>query len=112
MCFARNSSGRVLALASLRLAIDRALESSRCLAADVKAVCLGLAGISSAAEGNEVAEELQAQFPAAVPITVYNDAVTALAAGTGGKLLGCSVIVGTGSKLRCSLCQDGSGLRH
>ena len=86
----------MLALASLRLAIDRAVESAQRLVADVRAICLGLAGISSAAEGEEVVGELQHKFPAGVLITVYNDAVTALAAGTGGKLLGCSIIVGTG----------------
>ena len=90
----------MLALASLRLAIDHALQASSCLASDVRAICLGLAGISCAAEGDEVATELQVKFPAGIPITVYNDAVTALAAGTGGKLLGCTIIVGTGEKSR------------
>ena len=87
----------MLALASLRLAIDRALEASRCLPADVRAICLGLAGISCAAEGDEVVTEIQARFPVGMPITVHNDAVTALAAGTGGKLQGCAIIVGTGN---------------
>lgn len=94
----------MLALASLRLAIDHALQASCCLATDVRAICLGLAGISCAAEGDEVATEIQAKFPAGIPITVYNDAVTALAAGTGGKLLGCAIIVGTGAKFRHPLC--------
>ena len=95
----RNSSGRVLALAALRLAVDRALEDSNCLLSDVRAVCLGLAGISSAAEGNDIADEIRQRFPTGIPIAVYNDAVTALAAGTSGKLLGCSIIVGTGEGL-------------
>ena len=92
----RNSSGRVLALASLRLAVDRALEDSKRLLSDVSAVCLGLAGISSQSDCDNVVDEIQHRFPAGIPIAVYNDAVTALAAGTGGKLLGCSIIVGTG----------------
>ncbi len=99
----------MLALAALRLAVDRALEDSKCLLSDVRAVCLGLAGISSAAEGNDVANEVRHKFPAGIPIAVYNDAVTALAAGTGGKLLGCSIIVGTGVGLYrrqiCCVCE-------
>jgi len=76
----------------------------------VTAICLGMSGVDSEEDMNIVKEWILQiltehrttfqtdqpllEFP---PLFVFNDATTALASGTGGRLHGCVVICGTGT---------------
>lgn len=59
-------------------------------------IFLGLAGSDRPEDRKRISDWLQTELPEGVPITVHNDAVTALAAGTWGQK-GIALISGTGS---------------
>ncbi|WP_261301447.1 N-acetylglucosamine kinase [Paenibacillus andongensis] len=59
-------------------------------------IFLGLAGSDRPEDRKRIGDWLQTELPEGVPITVHNDAVTALAAGTWGQK-GIALISGTGS---------------
>ena len=62
----------------------------------MQAVCLGLAGVDTDRDREAVTRTIQTWFHSGTRVSVYNDAVPALAAGSGGLLCGCVVIAGTG----------------
>ncbi|SDO78445.1 BadF-type ATPase [Paenibacillus sp. yr247] len=59
-------------------------------------IFLGLAGSDRPEDRKRIVDWLQSELPEGIPITVHNDAVTALAAGTWGQK-GIALISGTGS---------------
>mmetsp|Transcript_19064 Transcript_19064/g.41089 ORF Transcript_19064/g.41089 Transcript_19064/m.41089 type:complete len:320 (-) Transcript_19064:1924-2883(-) len=64
---------------------------------DVISVCVGSPGIDFAEDGVLIANAVKSQLSGDATVTVYSDAVTALASGTGGALHGCVLIAGTGT---------------
>lgn len=66
-------------------------------------MCLGLAGVDTPSDIELVTARVRPWFPEGAIVLVYNDAVTALAAGTAGSLYGCVVIAGTGETMHCAL---------
>jgi N-acetylglucosamine kinase-like BadF-type ATPase len=91
----RNSVGDAVARANLQEAITLALQDAACKAPTVAAICLGMAGVDRAGEQAVIAAWVAAVLPG-VPASIYNDALVALASGTGGELYGVVVISGTG----------------
>ncbi len=92
----RNSCGWVAAEVALRSAIAEALLAAGIEITSVKAVCLGMAGADTPEDIEFLTAKLRPLLPFSTRILLCNDAVTALAAGTGGRLHGCVVIAGTG----------------
>lgn len=90
-----HSVGEGIARSNLYRAIDAALQSAGCRAEEVSAVCAGLAGIDRPAERTLVLGWLAERLPGA-QAEVHNDALVALASGTGGDFFGVVVISGTG----------------
>ncbi|MCS7220563.1 MAG: BadF/BadG/BcrA/BcrD ATPase family protein [Anaerolineae bacterium] len=87
--------GTEAAAAALRQAIKGALSEAGAGFNDVVGICLCLAGADRPADQERMAGLVRAIYP--FPrVAVYNDAVGALAAGT-GRLLGVVVIAGTGT---------------
>ncbi|MBX3012920.1 MAG: hypothetical protein KF832_15500 [Caldilineaceae bacterium] len=91
----RNSVGDEAAHANLARAIQDALAAAGLTAAEISAVCAGMAGVDRPQERALVSGWFQELFPG-VPPLIYNDALIALAAGTGGDLYGAVVVSGTG----------------
>lgn len=91
----RNSVGDEVARASLGRAIQDALAAAGLPSEAISAVCIGSAGVDRPAERTIVNGWLTELFPSAA-ILVHNDALIALAAGTGGEQYGVVVISGTG----------------
>jgi N-acetylglucosamine kinase-like BadF-type ATPase len=76
--------------------IRAVLERSGTDVSQLGGIFLGLAGSDRPQERKRIVDWLQTELPASVRITVHNDAVTALAAGTWGQK-GIALISGTGS---------------
>jgi N-acetylglucosamine kinase-like BadF-type ATPase len=76
--------------------ISDVLEQSGTGPSRLGGIFLGLAGSDRSEDRKRIKDWLQAELPKGVAITVHNDAVTALAAGTWGKK-GIVLISGTGS---------------
>ena len=90
-----NSVGLERAFQALQQAIQRALSAAEARWEEVLAICLCLSGVDRPDERARIAERVRRLHP--IPrVSVYNDAVGALAAGT-GRLLGVVVIAGTGT---------------
>lgn len=87
----------------LRTVVDDALLAVNCNSSQVVAVCLGLAGVDTPRDVELVTARVRPWFPEGTTVLVYNDAVTALAAGTAGSLYGCVVIAGTGDTIHRAL---------
>jgi N-acetylglucosamine kinase-like BadF-type ATPase len=90
-----NDVGAAAAAAALRQAIEQALSEAGADFTDVVGICLCLAGVDRSADRELVTGLVRAIYPFPC-IAIYNDAVGALAAGT-GRLLGVAVIAGTGT---------------
>ncbi len=91
----RNSVGDAVAKANLHEAIQVAMQASGCKGQAIAGICLGMAGVDRAGEQTIVAEWVAEVLPG-VQALIYNDALVALASGTGGDLYGVVVISGTG----------------
>jgi N-acetylglucosamine kinase-like BadF-type ATPase len=76
--------------------IREVLDLSGTDASSLGGIFLGLAGSDRPEDRKRIVDWLQTELPEGVPITVHNDAVTALAAGTWGQR-GIVLISGTGS---------------
>jgi N-acetylglucosamine kinase-like BadF-type ATPase len=87
--------GEAAAHLELRRAMTEALEQARLAAADVQAICLGLAGVDRPGDSAAVTSVVREMLPAA-RVLVHNDAVIALAGGV-GRLYGVVLIAGTGA---------------
>lgn len=91
----RNSVGDESARANLTRAIQDALAAAGLPHEAINAVCIGSAGVDRPAERTMVNGWLTELFPN-IPTLIHNDALIALAAGTGGEQYGVVVISGTG----------------
>lgn len=91
----RNSVGDETARTNLTRAVQDALAAAGLPNAAINAVCIGSAGVDRPAERTLVNGWLAELFPG-VPTLIHNDALIALAAGTGGEPYGVVVISGTG----------------
>ncbi len=91
----RNSVGDEVARANLTRAIQDALAAANLQTSDIQAVCAGMAGVDRPAERSMLQGWFIELFPA-IPTLIHNDALIALASGTGGDLYGVVVISGTG----------------
>jgi N-acetylglucosamine kinase-like BadF-type ATPase len=91
----RNSVGDETARTNLTRAVQDALAAAGLPNAAINAVCIGSAGVDRPAERTLVNGWLAELFPG-VPMLIHNDALIALAAGTGGEPYGVVVISGTG----------------
>jgi N-acetylglucosamine kinase-like BadF-type ATPase len=72
-------------------ALDRAGRRNE----DVRAVCIGASGVDRPLDRERMTGWLRSIFPAAA-LAIHNDAVIALASGTGGEVYGVVLISGTG----------------
>ncbi|MCB0063371.1 MAG: hypothetical protein KDE19_14720 [Caldilineaceae bacterium] len=91
----RHSVGDEQALANLEEVIQNALRVAGRSNMDIAAICLGMAGVDRPPERALITSWIEPLLPNAT-ISIYNDALIALASGTGGTLLGVAVISGTG----------------
>lgn len=91
----RHSVGDETARTNLTRAIQDALAAAGVPNEAINAVCIGSAGVDRPAERTIVNGWLLELFPG-VPTLIYNDALIALAAGTGGEQYGVVAISGTG----------------
>lgn len=91
----RNSVGDETAQANVTQAIEAALQAANRTKSQVAALCLGMAGVDRGPERARVTGWIEALFPGAT-VTVDNDAMIALASGTGGERYGVVLISGTG----------------
>jgi N-acetylglucosamine kinase-like BadF-type ATPase len=99
----RHAVGEATAQVELRRAIEAAMEAAMeaaavhgsVAAADVQAVCLGMAGVDRPGDAEAVASVVRQTLPAA-RVIVHNDAVIALVGGV-GSLYGVVLIAGTGA---------------
>jgi N-acetylglucosamine kinase len=90
-----NNVGPEATAAALRQAIEQALAEAGAVFNDVAGICLCLAGVDRPADRELIAGLVSAIYP--FPrVVIHNDAVGALAAGT-GRLLGVVIIAGTGT---------------
>jgi N-acetylglucosamine kinase-like BadF-type ATPase len=76
--------------------IGRVLELSNSETSQLSGIFLGLAGADRPEDREQIVKFLEARLAGTVPITVHNDAITALSAGTWGEA-GIVLISGTGS---------------
>lgn len=76
--------------------IERVLELSHSDSSQLAGIFLGLAGADRPEDRKQFVSFLEERFEGKVPITVHNDAITALSAGTWGEA-GIVLISGTGS---------------
>jgi N-acetylglucosamine kinase-like BadF-type ATPase len=90
-----NSVGVETALTHLTQAVDGALARSGVTRAAIVSVCIGAGGVDRPPDRARMTAWLAALFPSA-RLTIHNDAVIALAAGTGGEVYGVVLISGTG----------------
>ncbi len=91
----RNSVGDERAKANLTEAIDNALRVAGRERSEISAICLGMAGADRPADRALIHQWVEEILPN-VHATIHNDALIALASGTGGSLYGVAVISGTG----------------
>ncbi len=105
----RNSVGADTSKEVLRGTIDDALEAAGLHADSHAAICLGMSGVDRPDDATELQDTVQRWYPHS-KVCVYNDAVAALASGTGGVLHGCVVICGTGTVV-LGMRRDGSAVR-
>ncbi|HRW06311.1 MAG TPA: BadF/BadG/BcrA/BcrD ATPase family protein, partial [Caldilineaceae bacterium] len=91
----RNSVGDAQAHANLSQGISSVLQAAGCDRSAIAAACIGMAGIDRPNERALVSGWLDGLLPG-VPVTLYNDALIALASGTNGDLCGVAVVSGTG----------------
>lgn len=91
----RNSVGDETARTNLIRAVQDALAAAGLPNEAINAVCIGSAGVDRPAERTIINGWLNDLFPG-IPTLVQNDALIALAAGTGGEQYGVVVISGTG----------------
>jgi len=91
----RNSVGDEKAQENLAQGIKSILQVAGCDHTDIAGACIGMAGVDRPNERSIVSEWFDALLPN-VPVTIYNDALIALASGTNGDLCGVAVISGTG----------------
>jgi N-acetylglucosamine kinase-like BadF-type ATPase len=97
-----NSVGDAAAASAVVQAIEGVLAAANRQLGDVAAICLCMSGVDRPADRLKVLRWLADGLPqlsgAQSPLVyVYNDAVGALAAGTGGRLHGIALISGTGT---------------
>jgi N-acetylglucosamine kinase-like BadF-type ATPase len=90
-----NSVGLDLAHAHLREAIFGALAQAGRPIEDVQAVCIGASGVDRPPDRERMTGWLRGFLPRAA-LAIHNDAVIALASGTGGEIYGVVLISGTG----------------
>ncbi|KAL6042988.1 N-acetyl-D-glucosamine kinase [Balamuthia mandrillaris] len=95
-CTNKNSVGVETAKTNLQEAVRLALENSGCTSDQVVAVCVGASGVDREADKEEMRQWLAPLVDSTTAIHIHNDAVAALAGGTGGELFGVVVISGTG----------------
>lgn len=91
----RNSVGDAKAYENLSQGINSVLQAAGCDRQAIAAACIGMAGIDRPNERALVSNWLDELLPQ-VPVNLYNDALIALASGTGGDLCGVAVVSGTG----------------
>lgn len=91
----RHSVGDEKAYANLEEVINNALRIAGREREDIAAVCLGMAGVDRPQERAIIHGWMEQLLPNAT-VMVHNDALIALASGTGGSLYGVAVISGTG----------------
>nr|GLL30075.1 N-acetyl-D-glucosamine kinase-like [Ipomoea trifida] len=96
-CSNHNSVGEHAAREALEKVMQEALSNAGMKQSHVRAVCLGLSGVSHPKDQENILNWLRNIFPSDVKLYVRNDAIAALASGTMGKLSGCVLIAGTGS---------------
>ncbi|MEM7533849.1 MAG: BadF/BadG/BcrA/BcrD ATPase family protein [Chloroflexota bacterium] len=87
--------GKETAYANVQQAIQQTLTLANSSFDDVGSICLGIAGVDRLNDRKIVAKWVERLLPN-TPYQLHNDAVIALASGTGGKLHGIVVICGTG----------------
>eukprot|EP00897_Mesotaenium_endlicherianum_P009681 jgi/Mesen1/8741/ME000052S08173 len=92
-----NSVGDKAARAALEKAMAGALAAANVPRVAVRGLCLGMAGVDRPPDVQKVEAWLREIFAHEPHISVHNDAVAALASGTGGQLAGCVLIAGTGT---------------
>jgi N-acetylglucosamine kinase-like BadF-type ATPase len=90
-----NSVGLDGARANLSQAVDAALADANRGRAQVSAVCIGASGVDRPLDRERMTQWLGDLFPAA-RLIIHNDAIIALASGTGGEIYGVVLISGTG----------------
>eukprot|EP00850_Spirogloea_muscicola_P007264 SM000036S13308 [mRNA] locus=s36:510769:513261:+ [translate_table: standard] len=105
-----NSVGEEAARTAVVTAMMAALVNGRLPQSAVRGVCLALAGVDRPADIDRVTGWMRKIFPANVDIHVQNDAVAALASGTGGSPYGCVLIAGTGT-IAVGYSRDGRNAR-
>lgn len=91
----RNSVGEEKARENLAQGINSALQAAGCDRNAIAGACIGMAGVDRPNERSTVSEWLDSLLPD-VSVSIYNDALIALASGTNGDLCGVAVISGTG----------------
>lgn len=91
----RNSVGDEHARANLEKAISEALIAASCSPQQIGAICVGIAGMDRPPERATISAWLEGILPG-TPVILHNDALIALASGTGGDLFGAVVVSGTG----------------
>jgi N-acetylglucosamine kinase-like BadF-type ATPase len=90
-----NSVGVEAARTHCQAAILEAVTAAGATLADVAAICLGMSGVDRPEDRTRVEAWMASLLPSARAL-IHNDAVIALASGTGGELFGVVVISGTG----------------
>ncbi len=90
-----NSVGVEAAQAHLSDAIEMAVAEAATTRAGIAAVCIGASGVDRPLDRERMGAWMQALFPSA-RLAIHNDAVIALASGTGGQIYGVVLISGTG----------------
>jgi N-acetylglucosamine kinase-like BadF-type ATPase len=90
-----NSVGVDAAHAAFDAAVRQTVAAAGGALPDVAGICVGMSGVDRPADRARVQEWLHRLMPA-TPALIYNDAVAALASGTGGVLFGVVVVSGTG----------------
>lgn len=91
----RNSVGDETARANLTRTVQDALTAAGIQTNMVGVVCAGMAGVDRPLE-RALMNSWFAELLPGIPTLIYNDALVALASGTGGELYGAVVISGTG----------------
>ena len=91
-----NSGGAEAAEKAVREAVEGALLAGGWGVGDLRALCLSLSGVDCEADAERWEALARGWFPG-VRVRCCNDAVAALAAGTGGDLRGAALVAGTGT---------------
>lgn len=91
----RNSVGDEAARANLTRALQDALAAAGLPVSAISAICAGIAGMDRPQE-RAIVNNWFSELCPGIPVQLHNDAVIALASGTGGELYGIAVVSGTG----------------